>query len=261
MERAQKRQRKKDRQRQRIEAEVREWRTRRRRRLAINLGVLVVVVGALAFTIYSATREEEEPEAPTVACGGTKPTRKQVDPSTEPPPMSIDQAKTYTAVMRTSCGVVEIELADDAAPNTVNSFVFLAKSGFYDGLDFHRLAQGFVVQGGDPEGSGSGGPGYQVVEAPPPLTEYKPGVVAMAKTGSDPPGASGSQFFIVSGDQGTQLNGTPEKAAEYALLGTVTKGLDAVAKMEKVGTKGGQGPDAEKPKLPIYIISITIRES
>ncbi|MGH9196542.1 MAG: peptidylprolyl isomerase [Acidimicrobiia bacterium] len=259
MARAEKRQRKKDRQRQRIEAEVREWRTRRRRRLAINLAVLAVVVGAIAFLVYRAARPDEEPKKKeaTVACDGKKPSRKEVGPFPEAPAMAIDQAKSYTAVLTTSCGVVEIELADDVAPQTVNSFVFLARNGFFDGLNFHRLAEGFVLQGGDPEGSGSGGPGYQVVEAPPPATEYPLGTVAMAKAGNEAAGTSGSQFFIVSGEGGAQLNGTPEQPALYALLGKVVNGLDVVAKMEKVGAK----PQSENPRLPIYIDSITIRET
>lgn len=262
MARAEKRQRKKEQRRQRIEAEVREWRGRRRRRLAINLAILGVVVGVIAWSVYSNASERRRAAERAAAekesvCSDRKPQRGGPGSFESPPPMSIDQTKTYTAAIETSCGRVEIELADDTAPQTVNSFVFLARAGFFNGLTFHRLAPGFVVQGGDPSGNGSGGPGYQVVEPPPPLTEYPLGTVAMAKTGTDPPGASGSQFFMVTGARAASLNGSAENPAEYALLGKVISGREVLQKMEDVGTTGLDGP----PREPIYIISIQILES
>jgi peptidyl-prolyl cis-trans isomerase B (cyclophilin B) len=123
------------------------------------------------------------------------------------------------------------------------------RQGFYDGLTFHRIVPGFVIQGGDPKGDGQGGPGYQIVEKPPARLSYTRGVVAMAKTQSDPPGASGSQFFIVTGPD-AQL------PPDYALVGTVTSGLDAVDRIGALRT----GPD-EQPLTPVVIEKATLSES
>jgi cyclophilin family peptidyl-prolyl cis-trans isomerase len=146
----------------------------------------------------------------------------------------------------TSCGTFKIELDSKQAPRTGGSFVALAREGFYDGLTFHRIVRGFVIQGGDPRGDGSGGPGYSVTERPPDDVAYSEGVVAMAKTEADPPGRSGSQFFVVT---------SPSAPLEpvYALLGEVTDGLDVVHAIEQVPA----GPD-EKPVDPVAIEKVTI---
>ena len=123
--------------------------------------------------------------------------------------------------MTTNCGEFEITLDAERAPKTGGSFKYLADKGFFDGLGFHRIVPGFVIQGGDPQGNGSGGPGYSIVEAPPEDLTYDKGVVAMAKTAIEDPGTSGSQFFVVTAD------GTP-LPPEYALLGKVTKGQEVV---------------------------------
>jgi cyclophilin family peptidyl-prolyl cis-trans isomerase len=125
--------------------------------------------------------------------------------------------------------------------------VTLAREGFYDGLGFHRIVTGFVIQGGDPRGNGQGGPGYTIREPPPDDVVYSDGVVAMAKTATEPPGTSGSQFFVVTSDD-AQLDPV------YALLGKVTKGLDAVHRIELTPA----GPD-ERPIVPIVIKKVTIR--
>ena len=139
-----------------------------------------------------------------------------------------------------------IALDAKEAPVTGGSFVTLARTGFYDGLGFHRIAPGFVVQGGDPNGDGTGGPGYKVRERPPKDVAYTEGTVAMAKGGTEPAGTSGSQLFVVTG----QSAGLP---ADYALLGRVVSGLDSVKKIEKQST-AQDGP----PSQPIVMKKVTI---
>ena len=151
-----------------------------------------------------------------------------------------------TATVETSCGSFEIALDVARAPKTTSSFAYLARRGVYNDTLFHRIVPGFVVQGGDPTGSGTGGPGYSVDEQPPQNLSYTHGVVAMAKSPAEPPGRSGSQFFVVTEpDAGL----TPD----YALLGHVTSGLDAVQRIEQLGTPSG------RPRAPVVIRRITIR--
>jgi peptidyl-prolyl cis-trans isomerase B (cyclophilin B) len=150
-----------------------------------------------------------------------------------------------TATVETSCGNFEIELDTTRAPKTTSSFAYLARHGVYDDTIFHRIVPGFVVQGGDPTGGGSGGPGYFVDEAPPQDLSYTRGIVAMAKTSAEPPGRSGSQFFVVTAaDAGL----TPD----YALVGRVTSGFDVVQRIEQLGTPSG------KPKAPVVIKRVTV---
>jgi cyclophilin family peptidyl-prolyl cis-trans isomerase len=141
----------------------------------------------------------------------------------------------------TSCGTFDIALDVKRDPKTSASFTSLARKGFYDNTTFHRVIQGFVIQGGDPEGNGQGGPGYQVVEAPPKDTKYTSGVVAMAKTEIEDPGTSGSQFFVVAGPD-AQL------PPDYAVLGKVTSGMDVVSTIDAVPT----GPN-DMPLEPVVI--------
>jgi peptidyl-prolyl cis-trans isomerase B (cyclophilin B) len=165
------------------------------------------------------------------------------------PKEQLDPAKTYVATVKTSCGTFEITLDAKRAPKTGGSFKYLADKRFYDGLGFHRIVKGFVIQGGDPLGTGAGGPGYKIVEAPPKRLAYTKGVVAMAKTSTDPSGASGSQFFVVTGED-AQL------PAQYALVGKVTAGQDVVDMIgvEPVGVN-------DEPATPIVIESIKVAES
>jgi peptidyl-prolyl cis-trans isomerase B (cyclophilin B) len=165
------------------------------------------------------------------------------------PKEELDPSKTYVATVRTNCGDFKITLDAKRASKTGGSFKYLVDQGVYDGLGFHRIVPGFVIQGGDPAGDGSGGPGYSVVEAPPKGLAYTKGVVAMAKTQIEDPGTSGSQFFVVTGED-AQL------PADYALLGKVTEGQDVV---DLIGV-APVGPD-EQPVDPIVIRSITIDES
>ena len=142
--------------------------------------------------------------------------------------VELDPSKTYSVAVKTNKGDFTFELAQKTSPCTTSAFAGLVKKGFFDGLTFHRIVPGFVIQGGDPQGNGTGGPGYTTVDAPPPDTQYVKGLVAMAKAGNEPAGTSGSQFFVVSAD-GVQLT------ADYAVLGHVTSGIDVVEKIGKLG--------------------------
>jgi cyclophilin family peptidyl-prolyl cis-trans isomerase len=161
--------------------------------------------------------------------------------------MAIDPTKRYTAEMNTSLGSLTIALDAATAPKTVNNFVFLARDGFYDGVVFHRIIQGFMCQGGDPEGSGRGGPGYRFADELPKPGRYEIGSVAMANAG---PNTNGSQFFIVSGPSGVRL------PPQYSLFGKVVKGLEVVDAMEKVPTGAG-----DRPVDDVVINSVTVTES
>jgi cyclophilin family peptidyl-prolyl cis-trans isomerase len=160
--------------------------------------------------------------------------------------MGIDAQKRYTAVMQTSKGSMTIALDPAAAPRTVNSFVFLARNGYYDGVVFHRVIPGFVVQGGDPTGTGRGGPGYKFADELPPAGRYEVGSLAMANSG---PNTNGSQFFIISGSDGVRL------PPSYSLFGKVVAGLETVAALDAVGSSGGS------PKERVQIDSVTITEA
>ena len=168
------------------------------------------------------------------------------------PALTIDPAKTYVATVDTTEGTFEMRLDVDHAPVTVNSFVFLAQHRFYNGLLFHRVIKDFVAQGGDPNGDGSGGPGYKLPDEPPAngYTQYS---VAMANSGS---GTSGSQFFVVTTPGGaTQLGGPPYK---YSTLGVVTSGFDTIAKLDSLGAASGATSDAPIKKIKIKKITITV---
>ncbi|HVL81596.1 MAG TPA: peptidylprolyl isomerase [Actinomycetota bacterium] len=228
----------------------------RKRRMYTLAGVTAfLILGGLALAAL-ALRGTDDPAAspspaatggPTpapsprpIACDGSLPDAAGAEKQTwEDPPadQKLDRSKTYVWRLETSCGRIDVELAVSRAPKTVNSVVFLTRNGFYDGLEFHRVVNGFVIQGGDPEGTGGGGPGYQIVEAPPRGLSYDRGIVAMAKAGPDPAGTSGSQFFIASADTGLP--------AEYALVGEVVEGMDVV---ERIAALQPEGVDAQPPQ-------------
>jgi peptidyl-prolyl cis-trans isomerase B (cyclophilin B) len=169
-------------------------------------------------------------------------------PRLEKPKTRLDPAKTYVATVETNCGSFEITLDAERAPKTGGAFKALADKGFFDATTFHRIVPGFVIQGGDPAGDGTGGPGFSVVEAPPQDLTYTKGVVAMAKTATEAPGTSGSQFFVVTGED-AQL------PPEYALLGNVTDGQNVV---DQIGAAPVR-PD-EQPVDPIVIRKVTVAE-
>lgn len=218
------------------------------RRLMV-LAVFAVIAVAVVIAILIGRGGGDDESTTTASAEGCRSVEapEPKDVAYKAPPQAVKKGEKLTAVVETSCGTFDVALDSERAPKTVNSFVFLSKKGFYDGLDFHRIVPEFVIQGGDPEGIGSGGPGYSVVEKPPANLAYTRGVVAMAKSPAEPPGTSGSQFYVVTGADA----GLPP---EYALVGKVSDGLDVV---ERIGRLGG--PD-EKPKQTVLIEKITIEK-
>jgi cyclophilin family peptidyl-prolyl cis-trans isomerase len=180
------------------------------------------------------------PTAP--ATDGSSPQQRKFD---EEPPMLIDTNKRYVATMTTSHGTMVIALDPLAAPKAVNSFVFLARYHYYDGVVFHRIIPGFVLQGGDPTGSGSGGPGYRFADELPEPGRYKLGSLAMANSG---PNTNGSQFFVISGPDGVRL------PPLYSHFGEVVSGLEVIETIDAIGTRSGT------PTEQVVIQSVTIEE-
>ncbi len=162
------------------------------------------------------------------------------------PSERLDPATTWTLTFDTSCGSFVVTLDPSSAPQAAASLVSLARAGYFDDTIFHRVVPGFVIQGGDPTQSGSGGPGYSTVDPPPAGAAYTKGVVAMAKTEAEPPGTAGSQFFVVTGADA----GLP---ADYAIVGTVTGGLDVVERIDALGDAA-----TEQPQRPVVIDSVTV---
>src|SRR5690349_19707970 len=217
-------------------------------RLIILAAFALIAVGVVAAILISRSGGDDSSGTTTSANGC-----KEVEPpepkevSLPAPKETVKKGEKLTAVVQTSCGTFDIALATDEAPKTANSFAYLAEEGFYDGLTFHRIVPEFVIQGGDPLGTGTGGPGYKVVEKPPANLAYTKGVVAMAKSGAEPPGTSGSQFFVVtSADAGLP--------PEYALVGKVDKGMDVVEKIGHLPTEG------EKPEQTVVMEKVTIEK-
>lgn len=228
-----------------------------RRRLVIALGIGAGMAGLLA--LLSLRGSEERQEGPSAqylayrdqetACGAAAPPEENIETFTAP----VDQAlgsETSTATISTSCGPIVIEL-DPAFPQTVNSFVFLAREGFYNGTVIHRIVSGFVIQGGDPNADGTGGPGYVIPnEFPTEDFIYEQGVVAMANTGG---ASTGSQFFIVVGEDARFLNNT------FSVLGRVISGqetLEAIAAVSTTNTPGTN--ERSRPTQTVYIETIEI---
>ena len=204
----------------------------------------------------TAARETSERQTETSAAGPrgcrdvTAP-RPKPDGGQRRPRTRLDPSKTYEVRFETSCGSFTVRLDVKTSPRTSASFVALAKRGFFDDTVFHRIVPGFVIQGGDPTGTGTGGPGYSTVDKPPQDTTYTTGVVAMAKTGAEPPGTAGSQFYVVTGqDAGL----TPE----YAVLGKVTKGIEVTQRIGELGDPASGG--AGTPTQAVVIEKATVRE-
>ncbi len=167
----------------------------------------------------------------------------------KPPPLCVAVAKTYTAEIDTSKGLMVANLDVKNATKTVNNFVVLARYKYFDGIAFHRIVPGFVLQGGDPMQTGTGGPGYKFEDELPKAGSYKIGSLAMANSGAN---TNGSQFFVISGDTGTSL------PPQYSLFGQVTEGLDVIKAIENVGIAGTQDG---KPSEVVTIRSVTIKET
>ncbi len=223
---------------------------REERRKWIALGVFALIAAAIVAAILigrSGGGSDSTKEASASGCRQVEaPKPKKV--SFSAPKRVLSKGEKATAAVETSCGTFEIALDTTRAPKTANSFAFLADEGLYDGLSFQRVVPEFVIQGGDPLGNGTGGPGYSIDEKPPANLAYTKGVVAMAKTSAEPPGRSGSQFFVVlSADAGLP--------PEYALVGKVDKGFDVVERIGKLG-----GPETEKPKQTVLIEKVSIEK-
>ena len=167
----------------------------------------------------------------------------------QPPPLTIDASAAYTAVIKTNKGDITVELFASQARNTVNNFVFLAREGFYDGLTFHRVIKGFMIQGGDPKGDGTGGPGYKFPDEPV-TRRYTRGIVAMANAG---PNTNGSQFFILHADYGLPPN--------YTIFGQVSAGMDTVDRLAATPVQASAGGERSLPVEPLIIQSIRITPS
>ncbi len=249
---SEKRARQKERRREVRAERIAAYQRARRRRIALwAVGTAVVAMGL--FALINHLRDDGADVASDgVECDLSRVPEAMPDRPTftEPPAMTIDPVKTYTAAIDTSCGTIELTLDVANAPVATNNFVFLAREGFYDGTTWHRVVSDFVIQGGDPEGTGSGGPGYEVTGETP-TDGYPVGSVAAAKTGDAAPGSFGSQFFIVTGAQGANLSN------DYARFGTVSDGLDVAQKIESY-----EDPTVpESPSETLYIFSVSITES
>ena len=205
--------------------------------IGVSLVVLAIIVAAVLIPKGGGDDESSAPAQPVTKEGNLD----------EPTP-TVEKGEAASVTMETSEGTFVIDLDTENDPVTANNFAYLTEEGFYDGLGFHRIVPDFVIQGGDPEGTGAGGPGYKVVEAPPKDTQYTVGTVAMAKSGDEAPGTSGSQFFVVTGSGGSSL--TPD----YAVVGRVSSGLDVVKKIGQLG-----GPD-EKPTKEVVIEKATLEK-
>ena len=190
----------------------------------------------------------ESAQTTTAAAGGcreaTAPEPRENE-NLKPPPGLLQQGVEQRIQVATSCGTFTITVTPKAAPHAAASFAELAKIGFFDGLSFHRIVPGFVIQGGDPTGMGGGGPGYTTVDTPAHSTTYPRGTVAMAKAPAEPPGSAGSQFFVVIQDA--------PLPPDYAVIGTVTEGMQTVDRIAALGNRA-----TELPKRPVVIDRMTL---
>ena len=203
---------------------------------------------ALPPTAMSAGASQPQPTAPSEA-GPVQPTivvtgGRSIKQWAAPPPVTIDGSASYTAVLNTSAGAITVELLTEDAPNTVNNFVFLAREGFYDNAIFHRTIPGFMVQGGDPTGTGGGGPGYRFADEPV-RRPYSRGVMAMANAG---PNTNGSQFFLMHADYPLPPN--------YTIFGQAVAGLETIDAIATAPTK--PEPPGTYPVNPVIIQSVEI---
>ena len=269
MDRKPKRARKKEARDLRVAAQTAAWRRRRMARIGAVVATLLVLV---ALMLYVTRRGEDEgPATPSAAAETAEPPCPRVDaPASDPkqykgekPYPDLEPGVDYSAVIATSCGDIEMDLDEEQAPSTVASFVFLAREGYFDGLTWHRVVGGFVIQSGDPNGRNGeppDGPGYRLPDELEGVKDkdYRYGTVAMANSG---PNTSGSQFFIVVHDP---EDGEPAGLdAAYTIFGRVKEGsFDVIDAIARQPVKGGDDPvTAEQPRIPVYIESIKITEN
>jgi cyclophilin family peptidyl-prolyl cis-trans isomerase len=247
-------------------------RKRNVRRVTVIVFVGAIVVGIIALaggfststkpaaTTSSSTKLKQDAADQIAVRAGcpSNPDTKLTKPSwNKAPALTIDTSKTYTATVKTDAGTFVITLDPKSAPIAVNSFVFLARHNFFNCVIFHRVIPGFVVQGGDPTGTGTGGPGYEFTEEGPPTAakgspQYPLGSVAMANSssGSHDPSTNGSQFFIVTGSSGESLSN------DYVLFGKVTSGMSVVQTINNDGSTSGV-----PPTVTHRMLTVTITES
>jgi len=224
----------------------------------VRIAAFLLAALALAAAGCGGGDDEQSAGTTTAASTGTGPSAPGCKKADKPdakdeggqtkPSAPLDSGKTYALDFTTNCGSFTITLDQKSAPNTSASLVSLANDGFFDDTIFHRIVPGFVIQGGDPTGTGTGGPGYSTVDVPPADGKYTYGTVAMAKTGAEPAGTAGSQFFVVTAPDA----GLPP---EYAIVGTVTKGLETVDRI------GNLGNAAEQPTQTVLVEKVTVVES
>jgi cyclophilin family peptidyl-prolyl cis-trans isomerase len=210
--------------------------------------IAALLIASAALTGCSDAKPDA-PQSTTTApdnsgCAEVSAPKPKADGGEKAPNLLLDPEKKNTVTFSTSCGDFVVTLDPLFAMSTSASVAALAESGFYDNTVFHRVVPGFVIQGGDPTGTGTGGPGYKTVDKPADHQKYTRGVVAMAKTADEAAGTSGSQFFVVTGaDVGLPL--------DYAIVGTVTKGMGTVKRIEALGTA------SEQPSRPVVIEKAT----
>jgi peptidyl-prolyl cis-trans isomerase B (cyclophilin B) len=231
---------------------------------AAMLRPLSLLLCAVAPVVAACGGDDDKPAAKKEAAASSAPAEEQQqgeckdveqpprdDGGQQKPNRELDDSKTYEVELQTSCGAFTIRLDQKTSPQAAASFAALARSGFFDDTIFHRIIPGFVIQGGDPTASGTGGPGYSTRDRVPPSAAYNPGVVAMAKAGNEPAGTAGSQFFLVTGaDTGL----TPD----YALLGRVTQGMKVVQAIGELGDPASGS--AGTPLQSVVIEKATVRE-
>jgi cyclophilin family peptidyl-prolyl cis-trans isomerase len=221
----------------------------------VKLLVLLLIAAALILPSCSSPAPAPTPATPTPSTPSAPPTTPITKGGStmqwsSPPPLTIDQNKQYTATIKTNFGTMTAQLYPKDAPNTVNNFVFLSRQGFYNGVVIHRIVKGFVFQGGDPTGTGSGGPGYKFADEK--ITkDYAEGTLAMANSG---PNTNGSQFFVCL----TNLSGRLPK--NYTIFGQITDGMDIVKKIGEAPVTSSRSGEASSPTGDVHIDSITIEE-
>jgi cyclophilin family peptidyl-prolyl cis-trans isomerase len=218
-------------------------------------GAPTLLISLLVSLVLVACGDDESTSTSSDAAGSTTDLAGQCEDvapaqskSVKLPPPKATEPTASAIVFDTNCGSFTVELSERSAKTAAN-MQYLAEQGVYDGTAFQRVATGFLIQGGDPSGTGAGDPGYHLVDKPPANTAYTQGVVAMTKTDAEPPGTQGCQFFVVTGADAGQ-------PPDYAVAGKVTEGLDTVLAIQALGQPGVDGP----PIKPVVIASATVQK-
>jgi cyclophilin family peptidyl-prolyl cis-trans isomerase len=219
----------------------------------ILLFVTLFSIGCAAQTTSTSAPALSQTSTPATTASSQSPAARKTYSTS--PAMQLDPAKKYTATVDTSLGTFKIQLLASESPIAVNNFVFLSKQGFYNGIIFHRIIQNFMIQTGDPLGTGAGGPGYKFADELPPKHKYDPGIVAMANSGAN---TNGSQFFICTGADAHGLDSPPYNL--YTQFGQVSEGMDVVQKIAAVPVRISAQGETSQPINPPVIKTITITE-